>query len=159
MEHETLIAVAVMCEYFAVACDDYERNEGRWLRIPLLRTLAEAHKANGGLVADLAFEDHGVWLLTFGISHPDRVLVTGSLDEALEAAAEVLPVGCFTEPDYEGARQTLIAATGKEPSEEEVHEYATVDMTYTERGYIGSDEWQVLEIMELDELAAVVVAS
>jgi hypothetical protein len=69
---------------------------------------------------------------------PDHV------EDALEIAAEWLATnepGHFYEPDYEQTKRELFFETGSEPSEEEVAEKAEADMTYTESGWLLSQEW------------------
>lgn len=102
-----------------------------------------------------------------------------SLENCLEAAAERLlevAPGCFTEPDYEGVRDSMAlefsdecnrvasrlfcsyfsdlsagqksdvyAYLGRsEVSDDDVYEYVTRDMTYTESGFIPSWEWTIV---------------
>lgn len=104
------------------------------------------------LVSDDTFSAcRGIFVLHFGAYGCTHVLAFGSLEDALENAADILPGGLFTDVDYESARAEMYESG--DLSEEQyndrdsdevsdmVHERATVDLTYTESGYIASHEW------------------
>jgi hypothetical protein len=115
----------------------------------------------GVLVADdNAWAAHkGIFVLHFGAYGCTHVLSFGSLEDALEDAAGVLPVGMFTDVDMEAAREEMYA--DGDLSEDEyndrncdevdakVHEHATTDLTYTESGYLCSWEWTCTEFDSL----------
>lgn len=77
-----------------------------------------------------------LWMLWFGAYGSIKVLVAERcLQDALEAAAEVLPKGVFTEVEY----------PNDNPTEQE-REAAEADLTYTEQGWIPSWEWGAMEM-------------
>jgi len=92
--------------------------------------------SEGGLIC-LWFDQHA----------PTRVLVWASgYEDALEKSAEFLAdhlPGNLTDLKEESdeARKELRGELGREPTDEEVWEAAEVDMTYTESGWIRSDDW------------------
>ena len=95
-------------------------------------------------------------IFAFGAYADTYVLVfgDGGSYDALEAAAGVLAdvaPGCFSEPDYDAAREEL----GAEENDDTVREHAETDLTYTESGYLASCEWTIVgEDMSFDEIIA-----
>lgn len=101
----------------------------------------------------------GIFVLHFGAYGCTHVLAFGTLGDALEDAASVLPPGMFYEPDMEAAREDMYGEGSL--SEEQyndrdcdevdalVHEYATTDLTYTQSGYLLSWEWTCTEFSSL----------
>lgn len=86
-----------------------------------------------------------------------EVLAWGSLEDALEDAAGVLPKGCFCDDQVSEAYQEacdgynavhwfLALFTGDRDLDDDArdqwaHDWATEDCTYTESGYLLSYEW------------------
>jgi hypothetical protein len=90
------------------------------------------------------------FLLWFGACAPTLVLVYGSLDESIELAGEVLAgnelFGLITPHGSDELAELVAEARdelGPVADESEVYEAATVDLTYTESGYIPSHEWGI----------------
>lgn len=104
-----------------------------------------------------------LWRFDFGAYGSIHIYVWGQdLHEALETAAaygEEVGYGIFEEPEWDEAREELIDRGNTNPTEEEIHTAATVDMTYTESGYIGHD-WAYAEILpDSSEYQQVALAS
>jgi hypothetical protein len=123
-----------------------------------IQQLINAARSRGILIAaDNAREDEAPWVLHFGAYGETKVLAWGSLDDALEDAASVLPKGCFCDDQvneayreatdaYNAVHWFLALFTGDrdlddDAREEWAHSRATVDCAYTESGYIASHEW------------------
>jgi len=147
MDKQDLIAVCLMVEFFAVLGGEYDRGG-----MPGLQAMAHALETVDIKHCDLWWEHRGVWMLHFG-AYGTKVLTAGYLEGALEDAAGCLPPGMFTEPDYIDARASL----GPDASDDDVHDHATQDLTYTESGYLRSWEWGASEVT-LDDLAGMAVA-
>ncbi len=84
----------------------------------------------------------GAWLFSFGGCGTTYVVAFGTLEDALENAAALLPKGYFVEPDYDAAASDCGQPLGAEPSEAAI-EAAEADLTYTESGWLASWEWHV----------------
>jgi hypothetical protein len=74
----------------------------------------------------------------------------GRIDSALELAAEWLadnadPDVYFSEPDYADAAAELGLNVDDEDAQERIAEHAETDHTYTEAGWLLSQEWSVSE--------------
>lgn len=93
---------------------------------------------------------HQLWLFSFGAhgDHDVYVWSDGDICDALEAAAETLGKGFFTEPDYAEAANEVgcLIDEADEEKQEEIREHAETDLTYTESGFIASWEWWGTEI-------------
>ena len=92
----------------------------------------------------------GSYLLWFGACAPTLVLAYGSLEDAIELAGEVLVdnglLGLIMPHGSEELTELAAEARaelGPVADESEVYEAATVDLTYTESGYIPSHEWGI----------------
>ena len=102
-----------------------------------------------------------LYRFSFGAYGSMYCLVYGrDCESALETAADWLSEHCpgvFTDPSTEEvARKELAEDLQVDPStltEDEVFEYATMDLTYTESGYLASWEWFVRNASE-DEVGA-----
>lgn len=104
-----------------------------------------------------------LWRLDFGSYGDLHIYVwSSSLQTALEVAAAYASERgwtIFEEPDLEEAREELKAEGNLSPSENQIAERATVDMTYTESGYLGYD-WSSYSVWpESSEFAQVLLAS
>jgi hypothetical protein len=115
--------------------------------------------------------DRGIFIFHFGAYGDTHVLAFGSLEDALEDAAETLKEvapGCFTDPDYADALSDAIAEgtypegttleSLYENDDYTVIESAETDLTYTESGHIASWEWTVSELDSLDEIVPFILA-
>jgi hypothetical protein len=147
---QDLIAVAHVCEFFAVLCEAYERDR---YGMPGLQAVAYALETVGISHGDLGWTHKGVWVFSFGAYGCTHVLTTGALEDALEDAAGGLPRGMFTDPDPTDARAELGPGAG----EEAIWDLACQDLTYTESGYLCSWEWTCREVT-LDDLAEMAVS-
>jgi hypothetical protein len=101
-------------------------------------TLGEDVVASDGYSEDL-------YILSFG-AYGDtvRVVRSGGFCDALEEAADTLPPGVFTDPEYEEVAKELGVEwdpSGEDEAHERVCNAAEVDLTYTEAGWIASWEW------------------
>lgn len=120
--------------------------------------LAAVAETKGILVCnDHAGYGQTAWLLHFGAYGDTLVLAWGRLEDALEGAAGVLPMGMFcTDSVTEEyvlamanatAVHALLSAFGLAEGlgtcdiNEWADEQATIDCTYTESGYLPSWEW------------------
>jgi hypothetical protein len=106
--------------------------------------------ANGG---ECAWHSR-LWLFQVGTYGPVNVAVwNNSLERALEELGGHLVdrgyFGLIVPHDSQEAAEMYDEAKdelGPDATDEEVQEHAEVDMTYTESGWIRSDEWYVNEI-------------
>jgi hypothetical protein len=137
-----------LCHYFARFHDDHESSD-EWQSHVWATLLAECGSPKESDSGPF-WADKGVYVFQFGAYGCTHVVSTGSLEDALESAAEVLPKGYFVEPEPE--------LEGIDPDDENAidrawHE-ATEDLTYTESGYLASWEWRVCEIESPSALVA-----
>jgi hypothetical protein len=102
---------------------------------------------------------HQLWHMTFGAYGDHSVFVWGDSDicDALEAAAEVLPKGMFTEPEWKEALAELFPGVEDiddltDEQKDEVRTHAEEDLTDTECGYLASYEWSGSEVSMDDAL-------
>ena len=110
---------------------------------------------------DAARWGHDAYLFCFGSYGDVRVAVfrsagLSSLDDCLEAAASaladegmrgiVMPHGSRDLADLFTEAREELSAGGAEPTDEEIHDLATRDLTYTEAGYLTSYEWGVTDL-------------
>ncbi len=91
------------------------------------------------------------WLFSFGATY---VVAFGTLEDALEDAAALLKPGFFHAPDFDVAMDDL-GLKGSyesltEDQQDDVHNHATADLTYTESGYLASWEWTVTQVTPED---------
>lgn len=125
--------------------------------------IQEWHKHQGRKAPAIVLDSgntHQLWLFSFGACGTTDVYVWGDGDvcAALEAAAETLPKGFFTEfdrADREAAASDLgiDPDTDDEDEEEKIMCRMEVDMTHTQCGLIASWEWWVTEIEPEEALA------
>lgn len=98
------------------------------------------------------FARHGVHVIMFGDYYARRVLGCGSFDSAIEDAASTLAQGYFFTPDLESAAIEFASEYGREPTSEEVYDYATRECMYTESGLLLSHEVHARQAYDLAHL-------
>lgn len=103
------------------------------------------------LGADTFWAHKGVYVFQFGAYGCTHVLAYGSVEDALESAAALLPKGCFTDIELPDGFDSL-----SEDEQCAAHDEATTDLTYTESGYLASWEWTLCEMDSAADLLAYV---
>lgn len=106
-----------------------------------------------------------LWRFDFGAYGDLHIYVWGRppghepLEQAAAHAVERGWEGIFEEPDLKEASEDLVAYGNLNPSQDEIEDQATSDLTYTESGYLGSD-WYMSEIdPDSSEYSQIVIAS
>jgi hypothetical protein len=113
-----------------------------WVHLDILR-----HAFPDVPFGDTFFSYQGVHVFRFGAYGETTVVGFGTLDGALEDAAENAPKGAFIAPSeidrlVAGARAEL----GPYADEGDIWDLATADTTYTESGYLIAWEWACQEV-------------
>lgn len=98
------------------------------------------------LICRDGYKDRGM-ILWFGVCGATYVYVRhgGDVDSSLEACAEMLAPGFFSELEYDPCSEhdTSLEYDGCNECRESIEE-AESDMTYTESGWIPSWEWGIV---------------